>query len=51
MTGSIRFDQMDGYEPPPQEPAPLSWRDMGEDTPPVEDQPVLTPEPTPTPEA
>ena len=50
MTGSFRFDQMDGYVPAPPAPTPLTWRDMTEDAP-VEDQPVLTPEPTPTPEA
>jgi len=48
MTGSFRFDQMDGYVPPAPLPPNLTWRDMTEDTPdePVEEQPALTPEPT-----
>ena len=49
MTGSFRFDQMDGYVPPPPLPPYLTWRDMvvedtPEDTP--EEQPAVTPEPT-----
>ena len=28
MTGSLRFDQLDGYEPPPVAPKPLTFLDI-----------------------
>lgn len=41
MTGSMRYDQIDGYEPAPPEPAPLMWGYVNTDTETPNEEPTL----------